>query len=127
MENYESQPYQQPSQDNGNFMVSKLPNATTSLVLGIIGIVCCCTGIIGLVLGIIGLVLANKDIKLYQSNPRQYTGIETVNTARILCIIALVISAANIIYSIYSINAMGGWNAYVQTITDALEQAKAAQ
>ena len=38
-----------------------LPNATTSLVLGILSIVTClCYGVIGLPLGIIAVVLGNK-------------------------------------------------------------------
>lgn len=127
MENYESQAYQQPTNDNGNYMVSKLPNTTGALVLGILSIICCCSGVIGLVLGIIGLMLANKDIKLYQANPRQYTGIETTNTARILNIIGLVISALSLIYSIYSIMAVGGWDAYYETIQESVRQAQAAQ
>ena len=71
MENYQDQNNPQNYQNsnfnngNGNFMVSKLPNATTVLVMGIISILgCCCYGIIGIVCGIIGLVLAKKDTAL---------------------------------------------------------------
>jgi hypothetical protein len=43
-----------------------LPNATASLVLGIISIVFCwCYGIVGFITGVIGLVLAIKDSKTY--------------------------------------------------------------
>jgi uncharacterized membrane protein len=54
-------------QGNGN---QALPNATASLVLGILSIVGC---YIGWILGIIGLVLANKDKKLYEQNPGAYS------------------------------------------------------
>ncbi|MEO6722280.1 MAG: CCC motif membrane protein [Ferruginibacter sp.] len=51
-----------------------LPNATASLVLGIIAIVgSFCYGIIGLICGIVGLILANKDKKLYTENPELYS------------------------------------------------------
>lgn len=132
MENYQDQNpqqnYQNPYNGGGeNFMVTKLPNATVSLVLGIISIVCCCTTIIGVVCSIIGLVLANKDMKLYQSNPRQYTGAETVNTARILNIIGLVLSVFNLVYSIYSIYSLGGWDAYMNYFQETMRMAQQGQ
>lgn len=133
MENYQNQNEPQNYQNanfnngNGNFMTTKLPNTTVSLVLGIISIVCCCTGIIGVVCSIIGLVLANKDIKLYKTNPQQFTGMETVNTARILNIIGLIISVLNIIYSIYAIMAIGGWDAYMEQIKQTIEMAQQNQ
>jgi len=125
MENYqnqnEPQNYQNSNFNNGNFMVTKLPNTTVSLVLGIISIVCCCTGIIGIICGIIGLILANKDLKLYKTNPNQFTGVETTNTAKILNIIGLVLSIGNILYSVYAIMQMGGWDAYMQQIEQTME------
>ena len=43
-----------------------LPNATTSLVLGIFSVLTCiCYGVIGLPLGIVAFVLGNKAIKVY--------------------------------------------------------------
>ncbi|HMK04110.1 MAG TPA: CCC motif membrane protein [Ferruginibacter sp.] len=74
---------------------ANLPNATASLVLGIIAIVgAFCYGIVGLVCGIIGLVLANKDRKLYQSAPELYSAssFSTSNAGRICSIIGLIIS-----------------------------------
>jgi len=133
MENYQDQNQPQNYQNsnfnngNGNFIATKLPNTTVSLVLGIVSIVCCCTGIIGIVCSIIGLMLANKDLKLYKSNPQQYTGVETVNTARILNIIGLVISVLNILYSIYAIIQIGGWDAYMEQIQETMRMAQQNQ
>lgn len=132
MENYQDQNTQQNYQspynnEGGNFMVTKLPNTTISLVLGIVSIICCCTTIIGVVCSIIGLVLANKDMKLYKANPQQYTGIETANTARILNIIGLVLSVLNLIYSIYSIISFGGWDSYMEYIQETVRTAQQAQ
>lgn len=125
MENYESQPYQTNPQQNPNFMQSKLPNATASMVLGILSILCCCSGFIGIILGIIGLVLANKDIKTYQSNPQMYTGIQNVNTARILNIIGLVIGVLSLVYSLWAIYFQyGGWDGYMQEVRTIMEQAQ---
>jgi hypothetical protein len=72
-----------------------LPNATASLVLGILSIVFCVTyGTIGIILGIIGLVLANKDRKLYQSNPEAYSidSYKNSNAGRTCSIIGLILS-----------------------------------
>lgn len=50
-----------------------LPNATATLVLGIISIVgCVFYGVVGLICGIIALVLHKKDKALYQQNPAKY-------------------------------------------------------
>lgn len=76
-----------------------LPNATASLVLGIISIVATfCYGI-GIVCGIIGLVLASKDRKLYQSAPELYnpSSYSTSNAGRICSIIGTVLSAIYIV------------------------------
>lgn len=124
--NYQN--YQQPYQNgNGNFMIQKLPNTTVSMVLGIISIVCCCSIVVGIICGIIGIVLANRDIKLYQTNPQQYTGVENANTAKILNIIGIVLSVFNLLYSIYGIMSVGGWDAYMIMIQDAVNQAQQGQ
>ncbi|MBL0358851.1 MAG: DUF4190 domain-containing protein [Chitinophagaceae bacterium] len=76
-----------------------LPNATASLVLGIISIVATfCYGI-GIICGIIGLVLANKDKKLYLANPEMYTpsSYGTLNAGRVCSIIGVVLSALVIV------------------------------
>ncbi|WP_373940784.1 CCC motif membrane protein [Polaribacter sejongensis] len=61
-----------------------LPNATTSLVLGILSLVTCiCYGIIGLPLGIIALVLGNKAIKEYNLNPENYNSVGNATAGKI--------------------------------------------
>lgn len=130
MENYQNQNNYQDqgyNQGNNNFMVTKLPNTTISMVLGIVSIICCCSVIVGIVCSIIGLVLSKNDMKLYNSNPNQYTGIENANTARILNIIGLVLSIGYLIYSIYTIYAFGGWDAYMQYVQETIKMAQAGQ
>lgn len=69
MEEYNPQP-NQPY----NGMQQPLPNATVSLILGILSIPACCGyGITGLILGIVAIVLGNKDARLYMANPEMYT------------------------------------------------------
>lgn len=133
MENYQDQNNPQNYQNsnfnngNGNFMVSKLPNATTVLVMGIISILgCCCYGIIGIVCGIIGLVLAKKDMALYQQNPTAYNNYSNLNTGRILCIIGLVISSIAFISNIVLI-AMYGFDGIQEMQQQWIEQMQMQQ
>lgn len=133
MENYQDQNNPQNYQNsnfnngNGNFMVSKLPNATTVLVMGIISILgCCCYGIIGIVCGIIGLVLAKKDTALYQQNPTAYNNYSNLNTGRILCIIGLVISSIAFISNIVLI-AMYGFDGIQEMPQQWIEQMQMQQ
>lgn len=71
---------------------SKLPNATTSLVLVIVSIVSSCLGI-GIICGVMGLLLADKDQKLYWSTPETYSSssYNTSNIARTCAIIGIII------------------------------------
>lgn len=67
-----------------------LPNATSTLVLGILSIVIGC-GSLGLILGIIGLVISKEGKQLYDQNPDGYTGYSNLNAGRILCIIGVIL------------------------------------
>lgn len=71
----------------------KLPNATISLVLGIISYIACCfLPFAGLVTSGIALYLANKDRKVYLENPELYENYNQVKTARVVAIIALILT-----------------------------------
>ncbi|MFD2916734.1 CCC motif membrane protein [Psychroserpens luteus] len=81
---------------------NKLSADPSALVLGIIAITisiagCCCGvfAIIPVILSIIGLVIANKSLQEYSSNPEAYNpnSRSNVSTAKVLNIIALVISS----------------------------------
>ena len=69
-----------------------LPNATATLVLGILSIVIGC-GSIGLILGIIGLVISKEGKQLYDQNPDGYTGYSNLNAGRVLCIIGIILGS----------------------------------
>ena len=87
-----------------------LPNATASLVLGIIAIVgSFCYGIIGLICGIVGLILSNKDKKLYKENPELYSpsSFSTSSAGRTCSIIGIVLSSLIIIVIIFYIILIG--------------------
>ncbi|MET4083475.1 hypothetical protein ABIB40_003447 [Pedobacter sp. UYP30] len=73
-----------------------LPNATASLILGILSIPACCFyGFFGIIFGIIAVILANGDIKKYQMNPNFFTEVSYKNTkaGKICGIIGLSLSA----------------------------------
>ena len=85
---------------NGN---QKLPNATATLVLGIISIALCwAAGIPGIICGIIAIVLYRKDKKLYDAAPSKYVEASFKNAkAGFICgIIGLSFSALYLIYYI---------------------------
>lgn len=76
-----------------------LPNATITLVMGILSIVICGVGV---VLGIIGIVLANKDLALYRNNPGLYSeaSFNNTKTGRICSIIGIILSSLIILFYI---------------------------
>jgi uncharacterized membrane protein len=82
-----------------------LPNATASLVLGIISIVSIICYGFGIIFGIIGLVLANKDRRLYSADPEQYSSSSygTLNAGRICSIIGIILSAIFIVVIIVAV------------------------
>ena len=94
---------QQNFNSSGN-QPSNLPNATASLVLGIISIVLAfCYGIGGVICGIIGLILANKDRKLYQATPELYSSssYSSLNAGRTCSIIGLILGSLILLVMIF--------------------------
>ena len=89
---------------------SALPNATATLVLGIISIVTCwCYGIIGVTCGIIGIVLANKDLSLYNAAPTRYSAgsYSNLKAGRVCSIIGLILSVLYILLMVAIIVTVG--------------------
>jgi hypothetical protein len=83
-------------------MYNKLPADPTAMILGIIALIMalagCCCGVfafVPLIMSIIGLVMSNKSLREFHMNPSVYEpqSKSNVSTARILNIIALVVSA----------------------------------
>jgi hypothetical protein len=77
-----------------------IKNGTTVLVLGICSIVFSCL-FVGMILGIIGIVIGNTSIKLYKSNPTQYSGFGALNAGFIMSIIGAAIGFFYLIYYIF--------------------------
>ncbi len=102
----------------------KLPNVTISIVLSIVSFLCCCfsAGIGGIILSGIALLLVNKDTKLYNQNPQDYSNFSTLKTAKILAIIGLALGVLTLIYTVFSIMQIGGWDAYMEQFKTIMEQ-----
>jgi len=89
---------QVPNPPVNPYFLPALPNATASLVLGILSIVLfwCCSGVTGIILGIIGLVLGNKAMSLYKQSPGVYSeaSYKNANAGKICSIIGLSLCAS---------------------------------
>jgi hypothetical protein len=88
---------EQSSGFHQNSVPQNLPNANLILILGILSILLCWwhfVSLAGIALGFIALIMANKEIKLYQSNPAGFTtaSLNNVRTGRTCAIIGLTIS-----------------------------------
>lgn len=111
MEANQQQDYLTPNQT----VLQPLPNATVSLVLGILSIVICG---VGLILGIIGIVMANKDMALFVNNPGVYSqsSYNNTKTGKICSIIGVILSGLFIVvYAgilIFAITAAGTANSW---------------
>lgn len=73
-----------------------LPNATASLVLGILSLVFCAAyGILGIILGGIGFYLAKQDKKLLDMNPAAYTSqsVSNLNAGKVCSLIGLILGS----------------------------------
>ncbi len=89
----------------------KLPNVTTSLVLGILSFVCCCfsNGVLGVLMSLIALLILRKDGRMLREDPGAYSNAGSYRTARIIAIVGLVLSAFLLVYMAYEIWQAGGW------------------
>jgi len=100
----------------------KLPNVTIALVLSILSFLCCCFGgVPGLLMATIAYFLVRGDEKKLMENPDGYSNASTLKTVKILAIIGMVIGALYLIYTIWSIKQMGGWDGYMEKVNEMME------
>ena len=71
-----------------------LPGASNALTMGIISVVgaLVCCGPFAAIFSIIGLNSAKKAQRIYNENPGNYTGYESVKTGKILSYVGLALS-----------------------------------
>ena len=72
---------------------AQLPNATATLVLGILSIVVC------FICGIVALVISNKDMDMYRANPEQYSlsSYNSIKAGRVCAIIGIILQVLGLI------------------------------
>ncbi len=101
----------------------KLPNATISLILGIVSFIACClTAIGGVLLSGIALYLANKDRKTFKENPDIYGNYSQVKTARVIAIIGLIISIVTTLFIIGLFIYAGSSEEFQQFIEESIKE-----
>ncbi len=89
-------PVPSSSQNQVQSGIQELPNATTTLVMGILSIAgCWLYGIISFVLAIIGLSMGSKGKKLYAQNPGLYTesSYKNLKAGHTMSLIGLILSS----------------------------------
>ena len=101
----------------------KLPNGVLSIVLGIFGFICCCTGIFGAIPAGIGFYLARKSEKLYTANPDEYDNYGQIKTGKIISLVALVLSLILVVRWIYIIYNAGGLGEFIEEFKAAYQEA----
>lgn len=101
----------------------KLPNATVSLILGILSFIgCCCTsGFGGVILSGVALFLAKKDEKTYAENPDEYENYSKVKTAKTVAIVGLVISLITVAIYFYMVST-GQYDELMEQYEKMLEE-----
>lgn len=86
----------------------KLPNATATLVLGILSILTCfCYGIVGLILGIVAMVISKKAVQMYKMDPELYSDYGNVKAGRITALIGIILSGLYLLLIIIGIAFFG--------------------
>ncbi|MEN9335752.1 MAG: hypothetical protein RLZZ500_739 [Bacteroidota bacterium] len=89
----------------------KLPNATPTLVLGILAFLTfCCYGIFSILFGVIGLILSSKDAKRLRENPDGYDNVSTHKIGKVLSIIGIALGVLALIFYIWLIIKIGPEN-----------------
>ena len=79
-----------------NISAAQLPNATATLVLGILSIVIC------FICGIVALAISNKDVKMYRNNPELYSiaSYNNIKAGRICAIIGIALQVVGLFFYI---------------------------
>lgn len=101
----------------------KLPNPALIIVLGVVGILCCCFFGAGIIPAAIALNLSQKAERIIAHDPAQY--IDKQSTVKAGKIIAIVAIAANLYYIVdiaFQIYRMGGWDVFWEDVMEKSEE-----
>lgn len=100
----------------------QLPNATLTLVFGILSLVTfCCYGIFGILFGLLALILGNIALKKFKQDPELYTGEGNAKIGRVLGIIGLVLGLLVIAFFIWVISIVG-WDVLMSQDQELIQE-----
>ena len=105
-------------------MEQKKLNPTIVYVLAILGLLCCCVGGLGFILAGIAFFIAHSKIKAAKENPEEFdpSSIKSMNTAKIVALVILIINVLYFFTAIFQIYSMGGWDTYMEKVNKMMEQ-----
>jgi len=93
-----------------------------SIVSTILGFYSC----IGLLIGIVAIVMSAQSGKKYDQG--DYEGsVKAAKNAKIISLIVLGIFVIHIVYAWYNIQQLGGWDAYIESIQEAMRMGQEAR
>lgn len=98
-------------------------NPTLVYVLAVFGLLCCCFGGFGFIFAGIAFLIANSKLNAAKANPENYdpSSVKSMNTAKIVALVILVINIAYLIMTIYRISTVG-WDEIMEQSKQLMEQ-----
>ena len=105
-------------------MEKKLPSPVLIIVLGVIGILCCCFAGIGIIPAAIALNLSRKAEVIMAEQPELYIDKQsTIRAGKIIAIAAIALNLYILVKIAFDIYSMG-WDAYWMQLEEVIEEAK---
>ncbi|MBV7270342.1 CCC motif membrane protein [Winogradskyella luteola] len=109
-------------------MEEKKLNPAIIYVLSILGILCCCIAGLGIIPSSIAYFIAKNNLKQVNADPDGYdqSQVKSMNTAKIIALVAVIINVLMIIRVIYVI-ATVGWDEMYDEFMRSYQEALEAQ
>ena len=109
-------------------MEEKKLNPAVVYILSVLGILCCCLAGLGIIPSGIAYFMAKSNLQKVATDPEGYeqSQIKSMNTARIIALVAIIINVLMIIRVIYVI-ATVGWDEMYDEFSRAYQEALEAQ
>lgn len=82
-------------------------NTTAVYILSILSILCCCFGGIGIIPAGIAYYIANGKMSEANQNPEEYENISGMKTAKTVAMVALIINAVYLFWTVYRVSTIG--------------------
>lgn len=96
-------------------------NTTWVYILSIVAFPCCCCAGLGIIPAAIAYFIATGKIKEASENPEEYQNIQSMNTAKIVALIAIIVNLVYLGFTIYRIVTVG-WDELLEQSRIQMEQ-----